>query len=311
MLALRAQLDRVRRHVEERLDQAWSIARHRLGPRPLSVPFEGEPRFAVVTVNYSTTRYLKLMLATLGEQTERARIVRIVVVDNGSRDGGIGFERALASRVGRVSLVENRHWLSHARGVRSGLRRLDALERSLPEHRRANVVVFVDTDVVFRDPTTLACVADRLKAPKVAAAGELRRGVYPHPEAQASFLVVRRDCLARPDVAPWVNHGAPAYWLQRSLWRAGLVIADFPSNAGGFVLHRGRSGVAAAARYRPRAAYASVPDVAPHYMGVADGAAIWAAVERQWSALVDDDGRALEHLALRFGSSPLVESTGA
>lgn len=79
-----------------------------------------------------------------------------------------------------------------------------------------------------------------------ALAGELRKHLYPYPEAQASFVAVRRDCYSRKDIVPWVNHGSPAYWMQRSIWRAELPVVNFPSNHGKYILHRGRSGVAAA-----------------------------------------------------------------
>jgi len=134
-------------------------------------------------------------------------------------------------------------------------------------------------------------------------AGELRRGLYPYPEAQASFFLLRRDVYARPDVLPFVHHGAPAYWTQRSLWRAGLRLADFPSNHGGYILHRGRSAVAATRTHRPWSSFATTPVYRPHYMGVPDGAAIWAATEARWApllapgeerALVDQLARRLE-----------------
>ena len=48
-------------------------------------------------------------------------------------------------------------------------------------------------------------------------AGELRHNLYPYPEAQASFFAVRRDCYARSDIDPIVHHGAPAYFMQRSI----------------------------------------------------------------------------------------------
>lgn len=298
-MRLRSSLDRVRRRVEERADQAWALAMRRVRPPVPQPPFDGEPRLAVLTVNYSTTRYLRLLLATLGEQSVLGALRRVVVVDNGSRDGGPAFLRALAGRVPRVTLVENHVFLSHARGMRRGLEHLERIEADLAPRERTNLVLFVDTDVIFRRPDALASAIDALVAEGAAAAGELRRGVYPYPEAQASFLLVRRDALARSDVQPWVNHGAPAYWLQRSLWRAGLTIADFPANAGGHVLHRGRSGVDAARTHRPYASYASV-SVAAHYMGVPDGARIWSEVETRLRPWLEDDARLVDRLAERF-----------
>ena len=115
------------------------------------------------------------------------------------------------------------------------------------------------------------------------------RGDRDDPDIQASFLAVRSDAYARPDVVPPVHHGSPTRWMQRSIARAGdLTVADFASNQGGFVLHRGRSAVASS--------------TAPHYMGVPDGAGIWAAVEARLAPLLEADAEPelLDVLVERF-----------
>ena len=299
-MTLRSRLDQVRRRIEERVDQTWALGRKRLaGPREVA-PFDGDVRFALVTVNFSTTRFLKMMLLTLSEQSALTKLRSVVIVDNASRDGGATFARQLAARCARVLVAEQRLVLTHARGMRAGLRALEATERSVSDASRSNVALFCDTDVIFRRPDTLDALSKVFTSPRIAAAGELRRTLYPYPEAQASFLAVRRDCYARPDVAPWVNHGAPAYWLQRSLWKAGLEISDFPSNGGGYILHRGRAGVAAAATHYPRSSFASIDSTDPHFMGLPGGARIWAECEQRWAHLLDDDAALLEHVATRL-----------
>ena len=100
---------------------------------------------------------------------------------------------------------------------------------------KSNLLLFCDTDIIFRNTETLTDLATSLVAKNTAFAGELRYNLYPYPEAQASFFGLRRDCYARPDVVPFVHHGAPGYWMQRSLWRAGLHLADFPSNNGNYI----------------------------------------------------------------------------
>ena len=292
----------IRRHAAMRADQAWTLCRWKLGGSVPIEPFDGDPRFALVTVNFSTTRFLKLMLVTLAEQTDLHRIHRLVIVDNDSRDGGRPFLRELDRRVQRVHLLERRVFANHASGLRAGISVLDEVERSAGSDERTNIVLACDTDVVFRNPETLRELSAAFSATGVAFAGELRRGVYPYPEAQASFFAVRRDCYARRDVTPLVHHGAPAYWMQRSLWRAGLALHDFPSNAGGYILHRGRSGVAAAATYRPRDAHATAPARHPHYMGMPDGEAIWQQVEEQYQPLLQpsEEPALLARLAGRF-----------
>src|SRR5262249_28249265 len=187
----------------------------------------------------------KLMLLTLTEQDALSRVHRIVIVDNRSRDGGVPFLRALARRVGRVDLTEHRHFLNHARGMRSCVATLDRIDRGEPAVPPANLLLFCDPDVVFLNPATLRDLGDAVVEENAAFAGELRRPP-PDLDVQASFFVVQRDTYQRGDIVPLVNHGSPALWMQRSIWRAGLPVVDFPSNYGGYILHRGRSAVEAA-----------------------------------------------------------------
>ncbi|HEY0710026.1 MAG TPA: hypothetical protein VGG33_24660 [Polyangia bacterium] len=292
-------VNRLRRRVEERLDQAVTLARWKLQPPTTEPAYDGDPRFALLTVNRSTTRYLKLLLLTLTEQSELRRVRRIVVCDNDSRDGGARFLLRLAELVPAVQVVFRKHGLSHARGMRAALRVRGTAEAALPASARTNLLLFCDTDVIFRDPTTLGALGAIFRDPGAAAAGELRSDLYPYPEAQASFLVVRADWCTRRAVRPWVNHGAPSYWLQRSLWQAGGRIVDFPSNHGGYILHRGRAGVAAVAAAAHFDSYATIPSVEPHFMGVRGGPEIWAAVEARHADLLapEAETRCLEVLA--------------
>ncbi|HEX5587905.1 MAG TPA: hypothetical protein VFZ17_11400 [Acidimicrobiia bacterium] len=296
-------LHALRRYAEQRADQLLTVAWHRYGPPVRVAPFDGDPRLALVTVNFSTTRYLKLMLCTLGEQSARWFVRHLVVVDNASRDGGPEFLRALEARVPRLHLVERRHFLSHAQGMRAGLRALATVERAEPTAERTNVVVGCDTDVVFRDDDALLGVSAQLAAMGGVFLGEARVApTSPYPDMQASFFAFRRDAAARRDVHPLVNHGSPAFDMQVSMVRAGLTLVDFPLHKGGYLLHRGRSGAAAAGTHHPRHSYARVTTTQPHYMGVPDGARLWAAIEDRWAPLLEPAAEAslIDHLAERF-----------
>lgn len=244
-----------------------------------------QSQVALVVVNFSTTRLLRLMLATLVEQERLDLVSRIVIVDNGSRDGGLPFLRRLASEVDRIDLVERRRWLHHGPGLRAGLRHLDRVGDP------AEGVLFVDSDVIFRDPGTLTAVAAHLDAGAALVGEHRRRGDRrPGPNIQASFVAVRRDVLHRRDVRPPVHDGAPLYRMQLDIERAGLPIVDFPSNHGGYILHRGRSGVAAAAEYRPGHAYATARRQSAHFMGVPKGRAVWDEAGARHAHLLDADG---------------------
>jgi hypothetical protein len=287
---LRASIDTGRRRAEAAADRAWAVARHRFGPLPRVAPFDDDVRFAIVTVNASTTRYLKLMLATLAEQRQLGLVQRLVIVDQRSGDGGPPFLRSLAEAAPRVDMVELRSFLNHARGMRAGMHALDRVERDVATGARANVLLFVDPDVVFRNPDALGDLATSMLAFDAVLAGEVRQlPGNPHPNIQASFLAIRRDVTARRDISPFVNGGAPAFLLQRDVARAGLSIADFPTNRRGFALHRGRAAVQATHRYTPRRSYASVAEHEPHYMNVPHGARIWDEIETRHAAMLTVD----------------------
>lgn len=280
-------INSLRRHAEMFLDQQWTLAAQRLTPAWTPPPFDGEVRFALITVNFSTTRFLKLMLLTLLGQESLSRIGRIVIVDNDSRDGGREFLRKLARRVPSITLIENSFFPTHARGMRLGIEWLKANDTPVQSPDFSNVLLFCDTDIIFRRPDTLNAVARQFMDPEVGFAGELRREIYPYPEAQASFIAVRRDLYHHPQVSPLVHHGAPAYFMQRSLHQMGVKLADFPSNSAGYILHRGRAGVAATREFRAWDAHATATTHLPHYMGVEGGEAIWASTEtrlRYWLA---------------------------
>jgi hypothetical protein len=288
-------LNAARRHAEQRLDQAWALTAARVKRHGRVPPFDGDPRLAIITVNASTTRYVKLMLLTLAEQQHVTELVQeIVIVDNASRDGGLGFIRLLATRVETVRLVELHLFKSHARGMRVGLRALA---------NDANVVLFCDPDVVWRNPETLLDLAAVIAARDAAVAGE-PRGNGRNPDIQASFLAVRRDVLDRNDVRPPVNHGSPLFWLQEDIVQADLTVVQFPSNHGGYILHRGRTAVAATREYRPRSSYATAATRFPHFMGVPDGALIWDEIEARHAALLEREAEAelIELLATRLGT---------
>ena len=281
--------NRCRRGIERLMDQAGAMAMQAISSHGPIEPFDGKPRFALLTVNYSTTPYLKLMLRTLVEQKDLDLLTRVVVCDNNSQDGEKEFLRELVGNSRRVEIIERRLWTDHAPGMRGALRELDRSENDLALEQRSNILLFMDTDVIFLRKDTLTDLARVFVDGTMAFAGELRHHLYSRPEAQASFLAVRRDWAARKDISPWVNHSSPTWWLQRDIWRRGGIGVDFRSNHDGYVLHKGRSGVAAALEHAPWSGHAAATSNVPHFMGVPNGAAIWAAKEEEYSEWMEEE----------------------
>src|SRR5262245_48680942 len=118
-------LGAVRRNAAAAVDGVWApLVKRAQRVRPVPFGADDDPRLALVTVNFSTTHYLQLMLATLADQTGLELLDRVVIVDNGSRDGGVEFLRELDRRLGRVTLAERRRFPTHAHGMRAGVKAL-------------------------------------------------------------------------------------------------------------------------------------------------------------------------------------------
>lgn len=292
-----------RRALYQRIDQIYAPLKKQLLPPCKIANFQGPTRFSLLTVNFSTTYYLKLMLLTLCEQKNLAALRRVVIVDNNSKDGGGDFLEQLASRTRHIHLYKNKFNCTHASGLRKGIDYIDKIEQHSDQQQCSNALLICDTDIIFLNPQTLNDIGSVLAKGNTAFAGELRQGLYPYPEAQASFFAMRRDCYARPDVTPIVHHGAPAYFMQRSLWKAGLKLAHFPSNHGGYILHRGRSGVLAASTYHRFSSFGTVENNVPHFMGIKDGKKIWANIEERYKHLLQtsDEQALLLHLSEHLG----------
>jgi len=252
----------IRRLMGQKADQLLAIIYKQLKPMPCE-KFDGNVRFALITVNFSTTYYLKLMLLTLCEQNNLDKISKVIIVDNKSKDGGVEFLQQLSESVERIDLVKNNIVCTHARGVRVGIDYLDKVE--VDAEKKSNVLMVCDTDIIFRNNKTINELSTVFESSDAVFAGELRYSKTVCPQAQASFLCVRRDVYARKDIKPFVNHGSPAYWMQKSLWDVGLKIHDFHSNFGGYILHRGRTGVAAASKHYPFSIFAMVKQKVLNY----------------------------------------------
>lgn len=279
-------LYKLQRKIGQGLDQLFASIYKKLFFRGHCQTFDGDSRFALITVNFSTTYYLKLMLLTLSEQYQLNKISRIVITDNDSRDGGPGFLNRLQQEISCIHFTSNHFVRTHARGLRKGIALLNQLEKHLPPDQQSNVLMVCDTDIIFRNPQTLNELSDIFNSGHFHFAGELRYSDNRCPQAQASFLNIRRDIYARQDILPFVHHGSPAYPMQKSLWNAGLKLKDFRSNFGGYILHRGRSGVAAASHYYPASSYSGEDNQKPHYMAVENGEAIWKQAENKYSDLL-------------------------
>ncbi len=99
----------------------------------------GLPKASIVLVSYGTLPFTKLCLESVLENTERPSY-ELIVVDNGSRDGSIGYLRLLTSRCSHVRVIENARNRGFAAAVNQGL-----------AAARGNVFVILNSDTVVPD----------------------------------------------------------------------------------------------------------------------------------------------------------------
>jgi hypothetical protein len=262
--------------------------------------YDGEPRVALVSVSFNTRELTKLMLLTLAEQPWARQLRRVLLVDNASSDGSFDFLTNLAA-ASRVSAVRNPGSTSHGVGLRFGLDWLEQADQALPSSQRCNLYWVVDTDILFLRPDSLPLLVEDLHRTQAALMGELQFDLG-EPYAHPCSLLLRRDAYRDPRTLPFVDHGAPALWLERSLRRARLGLRDFPMRRDEHILHRGRGSIAEVNRLGLSHAYATVRDTA-HFHGNPRGAQLWQEAEARHADRLgpDNEQRAIEFIARGLG----------
>lgn len=268
------------RRAREVSDQA-SVGISRLRASSIGVPFDGEPRVALLSVSFNTHELTKLMLLTLAERAWAPRLQRVVIADNRSSDDSPQFLKALGDS-GAILFVTNPGATSHGVGLRFAIEQLEAFESKLPPGERSNVWLVADTDIIFERDDTLDLVKAELRRDHAALVGEMQFDLG-EPYAHPCCFWLRSDAYHDERVWPFVDHGAPALWLQRSLRGAGWKVLDFPARSENHIVHRGRGTIAGINQLALRHAYAHVQDAA-HFHGNPDGKLLWQQAEARHSS---------------------------
>jgi hypothetical protein len=287
------------RRGREMLDWSAVLGRRLVAGQQVPVErYDGNPRVALISVSFNTKELTKLMLLTVAERSWAKQLQRLVIVDNASRDGSYEFLRRLATR--KAAVLQNPGSTSHGVGLRYALDWLERDEQALPAQQRSNLYLVVDSDIIFLRDDTLEVLCSELVRSRAALLGELQFDLG-EPYAHPCCLLLRRDAYRDPQVVPFVDHGAPALWLERSLRRAALRIRDFPIRRQEHIVHRGRGSIAAVNRLGLVHAYATVRDTA-HFHGNPFGAERWSAAEQRHAERLGDvnDAAAVRYLAGRL-----------
>lgn len=277
-------LNKFRRRLHQWGDQSQVVIDRVFSKKLSCEPYDGMPRVSLVTVSFNTLDHVKLMLLTLADTLGKQDLKRIVIVDNGSTDGS----REFLARLGApVAVVHNDGRSTHARGLRVGISYIERKEKEVAADQRTNVYLIVDPDIIFLREDWFEAMTNRILA-EVAIVGELQYDVG-EPYAHPSCLMLRRDCYQDSAIWPFVDHGAPALWLQQSLRKAGYAIFDFPVRSENYVLHVGRGSIAGIKRSVPTSPYATVCDDA-HFHGNQRGDALLREARQRFQNLLAGGG---------------------
>lgn len=272
-MSKKAYVNKFRRRIEQVADQFLIAASRLSATPPLINPYDNSnPRVSLITVNYNTLELAKLMLLTFSELISgTTKVQHVVVVDNGSKDGSLNFfQKFTDSSI--VKCVRNKGLSNHASGLRFGINHIANIELKTDVNKRTNLYLIVDSDIIFlKNP--LPTMINQINEQEAGLIGEIQYDVG-EPYAHPSCFLLRRDCYEDPRIWPFVNHGAPALWLQQSMKKAGMDIIDFPVRSDDYILHRGRGAAAGIRTYSPRHSYATI-DGEAHFHGNPDGKKYW------------------------------------
>jgi glycosyltransferase involved in cell wall biosynthesis len=196
-------------------------------------------RVAVVTVSYNTRELTALLLWSL-RQILQWPCLDVVVVDNGSDDGSAEL-LADAEKGGVCVLLANHRNRHHGPALTQGISWLAARSGSLP-----NWIWVLDSDVVVSRPDAVSAAVAAADGHSAALVGESHWDRWHKVDRFESYsLLFRPDQVWRPGVQPFVEGGDPSFDLIGSLTQLGIRTTEFPFTADNYLIHRGRSSLAA------------------------------------------------------------------
>jgi glycosyltransferase involved in cell wall biosynthesis len=194
---------------------------------------------AVVPVSYNTRELTAFLLWSL-RTILNWRVLEIVVVDNGSRDGSAEM-LADAGQGGVCVLLANDINRQHGPGLNQGISWLASRPAPLPAW-----IWILDSDAVVARPDALSGALTAAEAGSAALAGEPQWDRWHHAELPGLHsLLLDPARVWRPGAKPFTDGGDPSFELLTSAATLGLRVAAFPFTADGYVIHRGRGSLAA------------------------------------------------------------------
>jgi glycosyltransferase involved in cell wall biosynthesis len=265
-----------------------------------------EDQISVVTVNYNTSALTKLMLLTLVDLLGDY-INFIVIADNGSTDGSQHFIEELSKACNKVIATKVPWWQRHhAGGLRHGIEILTKTEEAVFGKARTSYLLIVDSDVVFLRSELIRDLLEVASQNNAGLIGEIQYDVgepYVHP----SCMLLSHKTYQDPRIIPFINGGAPALQLQRSMRHIGSRIVDYPVRSSNYIVHRGRGTIAGIRMFAPMHSYATA-EISAHFHGNPNGDKLWSEIEHNYQALLapENEREAIRYISARFCSGSEV-----
>lgn len=201
---------------------------------------------AIVTVNYNTCKLILQLIWSLYHTIQSKNFAKIVVVDNNSSDGSQDFLRALAKE-NLIDYRENSENLYHGPALNQAFDYLSMTQKKSPTGN-INAVWVLDSDCVVVHPKTLVHALSVMNETHAALVGQRVNDVWNNGKFGLHSLLVDPAKVWRDPISPFEEHGQPSDRLQESCLQAGLPLAPFDFTREGYVIHLGRSTLAAIAQ---------------------------------------------------------------
>ena len=212
---------------------------------PLPTSVESPSGVVVASVNYNTKNLIALLLWSL-HRFLGDELRSIVVVDNGSSDGSVELLRAAAD-AGLCELIINQENRHHGPALSQAISYLACSQQSSTDTRPWLWLLDSDCVIAREDAATNAVVA-AVKA-NAALVGEAYWNRWNEIYQFSGFsLLLDPAAVWREEIGAIPDGGDPIGEFEKSCHEQGISPLSFPFTKDGYLIHRGRSTLAAVHR---------------------------------------------------------------
>ena len=197
---------------------------------------------AIVVINYNTKQLIIQLIWSLYNFLKPADFVKLMIVDNDSSDGSQQVLRKLSEEK-MISYIENKKNLYHGPALNQAF---DALSKAQQDKgSQVNAIWVLDSDCVILKPDTLVVAIKIMNENQAALVGQPVVDKWNNGAFGLHSLLVDPQQIWKDPIAPFEEHGQPSQHLQESRIQARLKVAPFNFTSEDYVIHLGRSTLAA------------------------------------------------------------------